>query len=51
MDFKKMLGGIFGSTPEEKVKHSKWAFGGAKSETSRRMKAGHKGTSGKRYDY
>ncbi|MBI4210713.1 MAG: hypothetical protein HY544_04380 [Candidatus Diapherotrites archaeon] len=46
-----MLKGLFGRSIEEKARHQKWAFSAKKSELSKRTKAGHKQTSGKRQEY
>ncbi len=51
MDIKKIIHGLLGSAKEEKQRHAKWAVGQARSELSKREKAGHKGTTGKRQEY
>ncbi|HLC79002.1 MAG TPA: hypothetical protein VJG83_01095 [archaeon] len=46
MDLGKILHGFFGSEKNAKRKHARWENSGKKSELSKRVKAGHKGSSG-----
>lgn len=52
MDMKKILHGFLGkSDAEQKARRSKWSFSEGKSEVSKKTRAGHKPTTGKRYEY